>query len=51
MGADECHKPSHETGKVSQAVLLLDEAAGLRCQVGGQQEIYHIYLSEQEKVP
>ena len=51
MGADERHKPSHETGEVKEAVLLLDEAAGLRCKVGGQQKIYHIHLPEQEEVP
>jgi hypothetical protein len=29
MGADECHQSGDETGKIKEAVLLLNEAAGL----------------------
>ena len=51
MGADERHQSGDETGKVKEAVLLHDETAGLRCQVGGQPQIHYLHLPEQKEVP
>ena len=51
MGADERHQSGDETGKVKEAVLLYDEAAGLQCQVGGQPKEYHLHLSQRQKMP